>query len=262
MKKRRWLWLVAVLAAAAVVAVLIPGSPVYLPDFFLTGGQYDGRPTRHWIRELNNANADERRQAIHALGAIGADAPEAVSPLAAIMLEDADRETRIEAALALTKMGKAARPAVPALARALADEEPFVRMNAALALLRQGEEARPAVPALIQALKDDANRTNCNAFTCTIQEVAALALGRASAGTADAVAALTEALEAATTIGMRTAAARALGDVGAAARPAAPQLRALLKDKDAAVRDAAQEALRKIEGDPEAAPPGQAGADS
>src|SRR5438445_268656 len=83
----------------------------------------------------------------------------AVPALAAIVAEDPDREARIQASLALLKIGAAARAAVPQLTGALADEEPLVRMNAAMVLAKLRAEARPAVPALIKALKDDSNRT-------------------------------------------------------------------------------------------------------
>jgi hypothetical protein len=55
---------------------------------------------------------------------------------------------------------------------------------------------------------------------------------------------------------MRSAAARALGEVGPEARPAVPLLRALRADKGADIeaREAAENALQKIEGVPAAAP--------
>src|SRR5207244_6799070 len=52
------------------------------------------------------------------------------------------------------------------------------------------------VPALIPALKDKANQTNLNTFLFTIQHQVALALGKASAGTAQGVPPLMEALQA------------------------------------------------------------------
>lgn len=253
MTKRRTLWLVAALVVLAALAVLIPGSPAHLPTLMGGGyfGQYhDGHSAGYWRDGLKSPDAEARRRAIFALGAIGPDAGEAVPALAVILREDPDAEARQQAALALSKMAPASRAAVPALAEALADEEPFVRMNAALALSRLRAEARPAVPALIEALKDEDNRTNVGRFAATIAEAVALALGRASAGSADAVPALTEALAAARTVGMREARARALGEVGAEARPAVPQLQALLQDKNVDVRWAAEDALRKIEGEP------------
>jgi HEAT repeat protein len=253
MRRRYVLWLAAVLVLAAVAAILIPDSPVYLPNLIVREGQsYDGHSTRYWIKALKSPDLKVRHQAIFALGAIGDPAGEAVPALAALMLEDPDRGIRIDSALALSKMDPASRAAVPELAQALGDSEPWVRMNAAIALSRLRTDSRPAVPALIEALQDKGNDTDLRAFTCTIQEMVALALGRASAGSAEGVPALTAALKSAGTVGMRRSAARALGEVGAPARPAVPDLQALLTDRNGDVRETAEEALKKIGG--EAAP--------
>lgn len=247
MTKRRASLLALAMLALGGLAVLIPGSPVHFPDLFNPKGQYQGHSARHWVKALDSPDAEARYRAIFALGAIGADAGEAVPALAAILAEDPDRQARNQAALALSKMAPASRGAVPALAQALADKEPLVRLNAALALSRLREDARPAVPALIQALGDQDNRTRLQTFTFTVQEAVALALGRASAGTAAAVPALATALEAAVTEETRVAVVRALGEIGAEARLAVPQLRALLKDKSKRVREATEESLGKIE---------------
>jgi HEAT repeat protein len=239
--------MVAVVVLAA-LAVLIPGSPVYLPSWFERGGSHDGHDLRYWVRALDSGDPEARYRAIFALGAMGPDAGEAVPALAAILADDPDAEARHQASLALKKIGPAARTAVPQLTRALEDEEPIVRMNAALALRGLGTEARPAVPALIKALKREGNRTNLGQFHVTVQEMTALALGRASAGSGEGVPALTEFLQGAGTGETRQMAARALGDVGAEARPAVPQLHALLKDSSPEVREAAEQALQKIEG--------------
>jgi hypothetical protein len=144
-------------------------------------------------------------------------------------------------------MAPASRAALPALIGALTDSEPLVRLNAAYALLRLGEEARPAIPALGKALAHPDNQTNGGLFFVSIQELAAQALGRASAGSAEAVPALTAALGSASE-GTSSAAVRALGKIGPAARSAVPQLRALLEDNSKEVRQAARQALRQIEG--------------
>jgi HEAT repeat protein len=240
--------MLAAVVLLAVLAVLIPRSPLYLVNWINPRGQHLGRSTRSWMRDLRSPEPQTRREAISALGTIGDNAREAVPALAKILVEDPDPGARIEAGLALTKMDSATE-AVPELAQALVeDEEPLVRMNAARALLRLGEEAKPAVPELIKALKDKANDTNANAFHATIQEVVAVALGKATAGTNEGVPALTEALKAARTIPGRKALARALGDVGPAAQAAVPPLQALLEDDNAYVREAARDALEKIKG--------------
>jgi HEAT repeat protein len=229
-------------------ALLIPGSPVSLPVLLAPGEDfYNGHGTRYWLNALGSPDAEARHQAIFALGAIGPKRPEVVPALARILTTDPDAEARQQAALALRKMRATTRAAVPELTQALEDQEPAVRMNAALTLAGLGPEARAAVPALIQAVEREGNRMHVGGFYVTIQEEAALALGRATAGSAEGVPALTGALQAARSAEGRAGLARALGEVGAAARPAVPQLRALLQDDSLDVREAAEKALKKIE---------------
>jgi HEAT repeat protein len=231
---------------AGVVVLLLLGLS-HMPNLFATRAEHEGRPTSHWIKTLASSDAETRHQAIFALGAIGKEAGEAVPALATILVESGDRGDRVEASLALTKMGPAARAAVPALARALQDRDPLVRMNAALTLSLLRREARPAVPDLITALADEENQTNLNGlFQHTIQELVVLALGRASAGTADGVPTLTACLADTGTDRLRLAAVRALAEIGPEARSAAPRLRALLEDKNPVLREAAGIALRKL----------------
>jgi HEAT repeat protein len=232
------------------IGMLIPSSPAYLPSLLTHYSHYyDGHSLGFWVRALDRPDAELRRRAIFSLGAIGSDAAEAVPALAKIVTEDPDRNARHQAALALAKMAPASAAAVPALAQALDhDREPAVRMNAAIALFELGAGARPAMPVLIKALQRRANRTNLATFSFTIQEMAALALGRATAGTPDGVAALMEALASARTPSKRLVFARALAEIGAPARSAESRLRALLVDDSVEVREAAAEALRKITG--------------
>jgi len=247
MTARRIVWALIALLALAALAVLIPGSPAYLPTLIRRHAHFhEGHGTGYWIEALNSPDAEVRRHAIFALGMLGTDAEDAVPALSAIMVDDPDGKLRGEAALALSKMTPASRAAVPALARALEDKDPLVRMNAVNALFRLRTEARPAAPALIQALNDRNNQITLAPFTTSIQEMAALALGRASAGTPEAVPALMEALKAALTDGLRYALIRALGDVGPEARPAASQILALRRHEHSDMRHAVEEAVRKI----------------
>jgi HEAT repeat protein len=121
-------------------------------------------------------------------------------------------------------------------------------MNAAIALARLRADAKPAVPNLIKAIKDKSNKNNLRVFGHTIQEVSALALGRASAGSTDAVGPLAEALDAATTDSERQAMARALGEIGPDARQALKQLRAVKTDQNPDLKAAVESALARIEG--------------
>ncbi len=63
--------------------------------------------------------------------------------------------TRTQAAYAISGMGAAAAPAVPALVEALKDEEGPVRIATIVALTEIGDPgAKPAIPALQNALDD------------------------------------------------------------------------------------------------------------
>jgi HEAT repeat protein len=242
-------WSGAFLALAALV-VLIPGSPVYLPSILNGKGQYEGHSSSYWVRALDSPDAELRRHAIFVLGTMGSEGAEAVPALAAIMVDDPKAEMRLEASLALSKMAPASRAAVPQLAQALADQELYVRHNAALALLALGTEARPAVPALLDAFKDKANKTNLRKFNLTIQETVAVTLGHASAGDGQAVPALLEALKSADRDEMNLCIVRALGEIGAPARPALPQLRPFLRSNRPELQQAAEDAVKKIEASP------------
>jgi HEAT repeat protein len=235
-------------------AVLIPQSPYYLANWFNNSPRYQGRSARSWVKALDNPEPQARYRAIFALGAMGPEGGEGVPALAQILVDDPDGEARHQAAFALSKMAPASGAAVSALAQALSDEEPYVRVNAALALSRLRTEARPAIPALIKALDDKGNRARVGQFFFTIHEAVVLALGRASAGSDEAVPALTRLLRAKTPAALRRATVQALGEVGPEARPAVRHLRPLLEDSDPEVRHAAEEALRKI-----GARPGRAG---
>ncbi len=247
MTKRRAFWSFVLLLFVGALAVLLPSSPAYAPKLFARYVTfYDGHGAGHWTGKLDDPDPEVRGHAAFALGMLGGDSEGAVPALARLMVDDPEVRVRVEASLALSKLGKLARGAVPALARALADSHQLVRMNAARTLLELGREARPAAPELVKAMKDAENDSQVGTFELSVREVATVALGRATAGSDEGVAPLVEALEGAHTDGMRRAAARGLGEVGASARSAEPQLRALLKHEDESVRWTAGVSLKQI----------------
>ncbi len=247
MKWRRLLWTGVAGTLLAGIAVLAPGSPAYLPDLLNGPGQYDGHSDRYWAGELASPDAAVRRHAAFALGATGTEAAPAVPALASVLTRDADPDVRREAALALYKIAPASREAVPALAQALGDESAPVRMNATMTLFRLRAQSRPAVPALIAVLQDQQQRDwgEDNPFHHSVREMAVRALGRAGAG-AEAVPALTAALERGEPEAVRRAAAQALGAIGPEARSAEPELQAMTKESNTRLRQTAEEALRAI----------------
>jgi HEAT repeat protein len=255
MTKRRTFWSLTLLLLLGALAVLLPSSPAYAPRLYARYvNHYDGHGAGYWTDALRDSDPQVRKHAIFSLGVLGKDAEDAVPALAAIMVDDGDERLRVEASLALSKMGKSAVPAVPSLGRALSDAHPLVRMNAARTLLNLGLASRPAIPELTEAMKKVENEGILYPFDISIQEVATVAIGRATGGTDDAVQMLMETLEGSGSERMRRAAARALGEVGANARPAVPRLQTLLDDDDPEMRETARVALRKI--GKEQAPPG------
>jgi HEAT repeat protein len=245
---RRIFWLAGLIAALALAAVSVPSSPVHLAKLFGSGPHYDGHPLSHWLDSLETGDVAQRKRAIYAVGVIGPDAHAAVPVLARIMVEDDDPRLRHEAAFTLSKLAPATRTAVAELSGALQDDEPVVRFNAARALYKLGVEARSAVPALIAALDDPDNDTNANLFACTVQGQIALALGEASAGSADGVTALRKALAGAKDDEARTTFLWAISSVGPPAAPALEEVRPFTGARNSELRRAAEEAVQNIEG--------------
>lgn len=250
MTKSRKLWLAGAILGTIAVVGLTPRSPLQLALFFdINGRYYDHHTPSYWIKTLHNPDPRARYQALFALGSIGAEAEEAVPEVAKLLREAPEGDIRSAAALALAKMAPASRSVVPALAEALEDVHLPVRMNAAMALFRLGGDAQAAIPALMKAVENEENQTNLGVFFSTIQEMVILALGKASAGRADAVPALQAILRDTASDATQRAVAQALGDIGPAARPAVTQLQALLAEGSTSLREAAEEALRKIGGE-------------
>lgn len=116
----------------------------------------------------------------------------------------------------------------------LSDTEPTRRAEAAASLGHKGTEAKEAVPELAKQLKDDNLRVRLSAVT---------ALGEI--GSADAITPLIGALSDRETT-VRRQAARALGKIGPAGKAALPALDKTRHDEARIVREAADDAIKKI----------------
>ncbi len=208
---------------------------------------------RHWIDRLSDRDPGKRLQAVAVPALIEA-------------LTDPAQDVRRAAAHVLGEMGAEARAAIPALIQALKDPLEGVRRKAAFALGEMGTEARAAVPALTQCLGDQ---------SAGVRRWAAHALGEIGPTAPAAIPALIESLGA-EDVRNRSVSAAALVKMGSRALPrlvdalrhpnplvrrlaaltlsksprsdqAVEDLRKLSEDADATVREAAFEALRRIE---------------
>jgi HEAT repeat protein len=159
------------------------------------------------IKALKDEDAEIRREAEFALGAIGAEAASATAALIEALADD-DEEVRHAACYALGKIGPKAKAALPALEKNLKSDDKFLQFASIWAMLQihvdKSELAEVAVPMLIDALDDE----------------------RAH---------------------IRVEAAYSLGELGAAAKSSIAALEKAMDDDNPAVRIAVAEALEKIE---------------
>ena len=129
-------------------------------------------------------------------------------------------------------------PAVPALIEALKHKVSDVKSNAAKALGLIGPAAKDAIPNLIVNLHDKNDE---------VREFSVIAIGEIGPSAKDAVPALIEAFLNDEDSWIRSEAKEALGYIGPAAKEAIPALNKLLDDENPDVREAAKEAIKKIE---------------
>jgi HEAT repeat protein len=99
-----------------------------------------GKPVTHWVHGLQDHDPRARKNAVEALGNVGALDSAAIPALIGA-LKDRDASVRVAAVLALMKIGPDAEEAIPALTEALEDRDAKVRVLAPKALerIRGGE---------------------------------------------------------------------------------------------------------------------------
>jgi HEAT repeat protein len=184
-----------------------------------------------------------RLHAADALSRIGRAAKDAVPELAAVLKLGDEPETSSAAATALARIGA---PAVPALREALKEKDNRLQAHAATALKRIGPDAKDAVPELVAVVKFYQGKE-----AAELARLEAIdALGRIGPKARDAVPALTDTLKEKTPHSpARLRAAIALGEIGAPAKPAVTALVDALNDdgaKAGPLRFHAATALGKI----------------
>jgi HEAT repeat protein len=192
-------------------------------------------------RITNNAlkNKDLQLYAVRVLAKIGPDAKEA-APALAEALKDADGEYRREIQFVLGGLGADSAPAVPELIKSLASDDDHVRNSAIYALGKIGPAAKAAAPELRKMLSggDD-----------FVRFAATWALVRIDASDAKLVATavpmLVKGLSDERPV-IRAESAATLGELGAAAKSALPELKKAAADSDSSVSEAAKQAVDEI----------------
>jgi HEAT repeat protein len=231
-----------------------------------------GKSVSEWIKALASREALPRVQAINVLIQAGPEARQAVPALIGVFRDKDATFLHPLAAVALSRVGS---DAVTPLEKALKDDNYTVRGGAALALGLIGRQARSAIPALATAAKDR---------EALVRSAAVVALGRIGLRTPGVMTALraaladsdrTVAVEAAAALwkiagdprgvdvlaaalkddGSAERAASALGEIGVAAKFAAPALKTALDAKSPRLRIVAAEALYRVTRDVGAALP-------
>ena len=159
-----------------------------------------------------------------------------VAQLAA-KLQDEDHHVRYEAIKELEKYGPESAEAVEALAITLSDPSKKVRYRSAKAISKIGIGAEPAAQAIKEALgkADPEMRYYLVKSLANIEGAALIALDE-----------LTTILAKDPEARIRQYAAKALGKIGKDARSALPTLEKAKDDRDAKVRKAVDDALKKI----------------
>jgi hypothetical protein len=122
-------------------------------DLGLASLQNNEEATRGLLQALGDEDGEVRREAVNFLGRPFLEEEQARA-LGQSVFRDEHPFVRHGAAVAIKRLGPAARAAVPALAEALKGEDPSLRRLAAEALAEIGPGAKEAVPALTGALQD------------------------------------------------------------------------------------------------------------
>ena len=234
------------------------------------GAESPAQEAQKLIKKLARDKDPEMRSfAADRLGNLGL--PEAVPALAAA-LKDKDSSVRASAAGALLQLGDVAKDAMPALQEALLDSDSTTVWNAAGALHNMGTVTTDLMPAYRRLLLDPDCDMKVSAATAiseyaTPAELLPIALECRKASGADfdsdtasdarklmaavakdraAVPLIVERLETDRAWDVREWAAKALGDLGMAAKAGVPALRTALDDPDDRVRAAAERALARV----------------
>ena len=189
------------------------------------------------VNALEDGYEPVRRNAIYALGAIGAPAVEPLGDALDAEKEAFEMEPILHICDAAHGLAAVGAPAVPALITALKDERENVRASAAYALGEMGPVAAEAVDALVALLTDASEE---------VRQHATSALGMIKVPASKTVPALIRVLEDPEDTDLAFFAAQALTRIGPDATEAVPALCEALMSESAYVRGFSSEALSRI----------------
>jgi HEAT repeat protein len=200
------------LMLSGIVCFVIVGSP---PSPGSDVVQFQGKPLDFWVRQLKDDDALAREEAVAVLADAGPDAAvvlpalndflkgpasnlrlqaavavwkigrqgDAATPVLVETLKSSNRNDRLTALRILARIGAAEKEVLPAILAILADPDAVVRLRAFQALEQVGS---PAVPGLLERLRDGAPGVRKECAAC---------LGRMGADDKDIPARLTDALK-------------------------------------------------------------------
>ena len=192
--------------------------------------------------EQLSAHAD-RRMRLKAVETLRLRFGSQAAPVLIRVLNDTDREVRIDAIQALAAIRPPSADTISALNTAMRHRDPNTRKAAAAALGELG-----VVEALAQALRDPDKGIRRNAVRPLRRIVTGPGPSYDPSVTSAAIAALAGALSDAHR-DVRYGAASSLGMIGPAARDAVPALTAAMKDPDPSIRRATAQTLGRIGGE-------------
>jgi HEAT repeat protein len=124
--------------------------------FALSSFTAEAKPAFTALVELMNEQAAEGRlsSAVDILSKLGPEGEAAVIGPIMDLLHNENTSVRSSALTALSRLGPAAKPAIPTVIEMLKDRQQGLRLHCAMVLSNLGPTAKPAVPALIEMLND------------------------------------------------------------------------------------------------------------
>jgi HEAT repeat protein len=178
-------------------------------------------------------NSEVRSEAALALSKVGPEAKEAVPALEEVVRKDPSKEARLHAIAVFEALGPDGKAGVPVLIERLKEKDRDTRERIVAALGAIGPAAKPAIERLIPLMHDAQLRP-------AVQDTLAK-IGKDSVK--PLIPLLTD-----TNSDLRLAAVQTLGNIGTPASPALRILSVLSKKDVPAIREAAQESIKKILG--------------